>query len=185
MAHPKRKKYIPYLQKMLGEDTKIVFDRKNNIWDTCRRAWLAHDMDSEYAVVIQDDAIICKQFRKRAEAVLNDDAVYCLYAGRHLRLRIESALRKNETFVRSARILNEVAICIRTEHIPEMVKFCDEMHSQTDQNITKWATKKRLPILYPIPSLVDHREGESLYRKIYNKPLPTVSSKAVIFIDSM
>lgn len=184
MAHPKRKAFIPYLVERLGKDTKVVYDRKNNVWDTCRRAWLAQDRTCEYGVVIQDDAIVCNNFRKRAGKILSSqqgDFIFSFFAGQMMGARINRALKQGKNFVTSGMIFNEVALCMKTEYIDAMVKWCDERNAQTDQEIGRWARMKRLSIFYPIPSLIDHRVGESIYRKVYNKPMPDKQRTAFLY----
>ena len=185
MAHPRRAHLIPGLKKMLGKDVPVVFDRKNDIWDTCRRAWLAQDMSCDYAVVIQDDCIATKNFKKKAESILskhNGDFVFSFFAGQMLKSRIIRAKNHKQDHIVSGMIFNEVAICMQTKHINSMVKYCDDMQSTTDQNITRWARLKRIKILYPIPSLIDHKDDEpSIFREVYNRPNPNKPRKAVIF----
>lgn len=186
MAHPKRRHFIPYLKSMLGEDVKVVFDRKNNLWDTCRRAWLAHDMSAKYAVVIQDDAIVCRNFRKRATAFLKKDRkgkdyLFSFYAGSKLGQRIEHARSKGDDGFESGMIYHEIALCMRTEHIASMVKYSDDRNAQADHEIGRWARLRRLPVYYSIPSLIDHRAEESLYRKINNKPNQDEIRKAYLY----
>src|SRR5690606_32581405 len=140
MAHPERKKYIPYLLERLG-DVPVIYDRKNNIWDTCRRSWLeaevkARKIGAEYCLIVQDDAIVCDNFRERAEALLTEDKVYSFFAGHLLQSRISHALNKGVDFVESGMIFNEVALCMRTEHVRAMVQYCDERQATTDQEIT-------------------------------------------------
>jgi len=62
-----------------------------------------------------------------------------------------------------------------------MVKYCDEHDAQNDQYITKWARLAGIKIYYPIPGLVDHREGVSLYRRNTNRPNPNEARKAISF----
>lgn len=183
MAHPSRAKYIPYLLERLG-DVPVIYDRKNDIWDTCRRAWLAIDKAAEYGLVVQDDAIVCSNFRERAEACLDGDFVYSFFAGYLLRDRIRHAEAKGRGYVESGQIFNEIAICMRTKHIDRMVKFCDDMQAKTDQDISKWARLRRLKVRYPIPSLIDHRDEESLYQKNYNRPGYSRPRKAVRYADA-
>lgn len=181
MAHPSRAKYIPYLKEMLG-DVPVVFDEKNNIWDTCRRAWLAHDFDCEYGVVIQDDALITSNFREKAEKLLTEDFIYSFYTGYMLENRVKVAEAHGKDHIISGMIFNEIALCMKTVRIKSMVKFCDERKADTDQEIVKWARQKNLKILYPIPSLVDHRDEESIYRSNYGKPQVDRERKAIRFI---
>lgn len=181
MAHPARAEHVQSIKDMLGEDVFVAWDRYNNVWDTCRRAWLGHDMNSEYAVVIQDDAIITSNFREKAEKILQGDYVYSFYSGEQLRPRIESAEQKGEDKVINGMIMNEVAICIPTKYIEEMVDFCDRKDADTDKEITIWAKNKRFKIWNTIPSLVDHKNLPSIFRKVYNYPPKEYERKAVRF----
>lgn len=129
MAHPSRADLIPALQKAIGGDVPVVFDEKQNVWDTCRRAWLAHDMSAEYGLVIQDDAIVCDNFRERAEAILNRqerDFITAFYVGKQGANRINQAIRNGEDHFIAGFIYNEVALCMKTKHIERMIKFCDD-----------------------------------------------------------
>lgn len=182
MAHPERQKWAKELSQKL--QAPIVYDRISNIWDTCRRAWLSQvSVGSEYTLVLQDDAIVCSNFRERAEALLEEDLVYSFFAGHLLATRIRHAINRKRSYVESGQIFNEIALCMRTEHIEDMVRFCDEREATTDQEISKWARANRIKIRYPIPSLVDHRDGESLFQKIYNRPAWRRPRKAVKYAD--
>src|SRR5690554_7753472 len=88
MAHPDRAYLIDSLyKKLLPIESKVVWDEKNNIWDTCRRAWLTHDAQSDYHLVIQDDALIGKLFHFRLMKLLEPglDVIYSLYLGNRKR----------------------------------------------------------------------------------------------------
>jgi hypothetical protein len=99
--------------------------------------------------------------------------------------RIDRALRKGEDFFESGMIFNEVALCMKTEHIKDMVRFCDEKQTETDHEIANWARMKRLKIRYPIPSLIDHRDDvESIYRSNYNLPKADKPRKAYLYADN-
>ena len=168
MAHPDRSEFIPYLLEKLGEDTPVVYDRKNDLWDTCRRAWQAHDRECTFGVVIQDDAIVCDNFRERAEEILADtfcdDQVYSFYVGKLLKDRVEKAKKAGIDHVLTRFIANEVAICMRTKYIDRMIEWCDERNAKNDQEISRWARMAKLPIFYPIPGLINHRDCPSIYR---------------------
>lgn len=179
MAHPERKEWAKDLSQKL--QVPIVYDRKNDIWDTCRRAWLAIDKNAEYGLVLQDDAILCTDFRKHAEAVLQEDFVYSLYAGNLLSNRIRMAERKGRDYVITEMVYNEVALCMRTEHIGAMIQYCDEREATTDQEIGRWAKLNRIKIYHPLPSLVDHRDTESIFRRNYNRMQPPTPRRAVRF----
>lgn len=182
MAHPDRKDYIPYLKDKLG-DVLVVWDEKNNLWDTCRRAWLAQDMSAEYGLVVQDDAIVCDGFREKAEAMLNEDYIYSFFAGYMLESRIRLAEKNGEDHVLTGVIFNEVALCMRTEHIRSMVKFSDDRDARHDQFISQWAKFNKIKVYHPIPSLIDHRDDDSIYQRVYKRPAFPTKRKACRYIE--
>lgn len=180
MAHPRRAKYIPYLKEKLG-DVPVIFDQKNNVWDTCRRAWLAQDMSCEYGVVIQDDALVTRNFKKKAEKYLTGNYVYSFYMSKMLRGRAIIARNTGKNVIMSGVIFGEVALCMRTALIPDMIRFCDEAGAQTDQEITHWAKQRNIKICHTIPSLIDHRDEDSIYREINNLPPMAQARRAPSF----
>jgi len=183
MAHPDRAHFIPYLQERLGGSVPVVYDERQNIWDTCRRAWLAIDREARYGLVIQDDSIVCDDFLKKAHRLLKEDAVYSFYAGDLLRTRITRAVRQGAKEVRAGHIYHEIALAMRTKRIEEMVAFCDEREAQDDHEIDLYARRECLEIIYPIPSLIDHRDTESLYRREYNVEMRPKPRRAVLYDD--
>lgn len=168
MAHPERKEMAEALSKEL--QAPVIYDRKNNIWDTCRRAWLAHPTDTDFALVLQDDAIVCKAFKAELrKLVSNGDYLYSLYSSNVVKTRLENAHADGKDHILTHHIYNEIALCMRTEYIMEMVEFCDSREAENDHEITNWAWRKALPIYYPYESLVDHRDTESIYRRSTQK----------------
>lgn len=187
MAHPKRAHLIPALHKALGKKVPVVFDEKENIWDTCRRSWLAHDMRADYGIVIQDDAVICKDFYKRASAVLeaqDKDYVTAFYVGGMGKLSVRNCLARGKDHFLGGSIFNEVALCMPTRHIKDMVATCDGWEATNDHFIQRWAKLRRLRIWYPVPSLIDHLPDEpSLYREMHGKDQADYPRIATAFID--
>ena len=183
MAHKKRSDMIPYLHEKLGK-VRVVWDRKNNLWDTCRRAWLAYDKTAEFHCVIQDDALVTDDFYKKAEKFLTEDRILSFYLSSFLETKVKNAIAKNENIVNATMIFNEVAICMPTKYIKEMVAYCDEREAQNDQLISRWAGERAKAIYYPIPSLVSHRDTESIYRSNCNRPFPIRERKAIQFYEN-
>jgi hypothetical protein len=194
MGHEDRAEYFPYLKEKLGDVPFLVDkgrpgDPENlGLWNNCKRAWLAYDREAEWHVVLQEDSIICKDFHKKLEDVLTQigklDVVLSLYAGSRLSTQIERAMRARRNRVLSGMILNENALCMRVKHIEPMVQYCDMRGAITDKYIQTFARRKGLVIYYPIPSLVDHRSDESIYRKLYAKPFADSERHAVWFADN-
>lgn len=187
MAHRKREAWALDLAEEL--EAPVVFDQVNNVWDTCRRAWLSQaDEPTEYTLVLQDDAIVVPDFRRRAEAFIEKhesagDFIFSFYAGSQLGSRIDAARKSGEDYVQAGFIFNEIALCMKTSHIRSMVKFCDDREAKNDQQITRWATIARLKVLYSIPSIVNHRAGVSIYRANEGRPNPEEERKAYFYAD--
>lgn len=164
MAHPERREMARNLSQEI--QAPIIYDRENNIWDTCRRAWLAHPLDCEFALVLQDDAVVCSDFKKELKKLVsNGDYIYSLYSSNMVEDRLKAAKIRGENHITTQHIYNEIALCMRSEYIMEMVEFCDSREAQNDHEITKWAWRKGLKIYYPYQSLVDHRDIQSIYRR--------------------
>lgn len=186
MAHPERKVYAEELSNKL--QAPIIYDKINNLWDTCRRSWLSQiDSKAEYILVLQDDAIVGDNFKERAEKIIekhekNGDFIFSFYAGNMLGERIRHAVNNKKDHILSGAIFNEVALCMKTKHVKDMVAYCDKRETDTDHEIGKWAMGKRIKILYSVPSIVDHRaELESIFRRNYNKPMPEKPRKAYLY----
>ena len=60
MAHPKRADLIPALCDSIDADVPVVWDERNDRWDTGRRALLAFDPAATHHLVVQDDALVCR-----------------------------------------------------------------------------------------------------------------------------
>lgn len=164
MAHPDRREMAMLLSFELG-GAPIVWDRKNNVWDTCRRSWEAIDKTAEYGLVIQDDAIVCQDFRSRAEALLTGDYIYNFFILSGSGPLVDKRLSEGKTNFFKVSIYGEVALCMKIKHINSMINYCERKGAKTDTVISSWAIHNHIRVCYPIPSLVDHREGESIFQR--------------------
>ncbi|XOB41788.1 MAG: hypothetical protein ACKKMS_00090 [Candidatus Nealsonbacteria bacterium] len=166
MMHLAREKYKEYLLSKLG-NVPIAMDRGKGLWDTAKRAWLAHNPEEKYHIVIQDDAIIGKDFYLNIEKEINryPNQAYSFYFGNRKGMREIAEKGEKDDGVMMRWISWGVAICLPTRIIPEMVKFCDEMKTlekHDDTRISHFLKKIGMKVWYPIPSLVDHRPEKSL-----------------------
>lgn len=164
MAHPDRREMAALLSFELG-GVPIVFDRKNNVWDTCRRSWEAIDKTAEYGLVLQDDAIVCTNFISRAEALLRGRYIYNFFILSGFGARVEKALADGFDYFIKPSIFGEVALCMPTKYINSMINYCERKKAKTDTVISSWAITNKIRVRYPIPSLVDHRHGESIFQR--------------------
>ena len=167
MMHPTRKKNIPYLKGKLG-DIPIAMDNKNEIWDTCSRAWKLYDKNADYHCVIQDDGIIGNDFYNRAikEIEAHPNHAFSFYYGNRKEHREVARQGITKGGVKTDWISWGVAICLPTKHIESMIDFCNKLpdgyKKHDDTMIAKYLQSIKMPVWYPLPSLVDHRTENTL-----------------------
>jgi hypothetical protein len=174
MAHQKRAEFIPHLVEQLGiTDADVVWDRKNIRWDTGRRAWQAVDQSADWGMAIQDDAIACRDLIAGLKIALDhlpEIGVVSPYIGtrRPAANKVEQAVREaragDVSWVKMPSLNWGVAIILPTGIINRMIRWCDlQKYPQYDRRIGRYAIDvERLNTWCPWPSLVDHRDGDSL-----------------------
>jgi hypothetical protein len=184
-AHPSRSDYLPHLLERIPDASVIVDDGRGN-WATTRRAWEHHDPEADHHVIIQDDAVLCRDFVERAHDALTDaHAAYSLYLGQELqamRRRAAGQYAKGTHTVELDRLYWGVAISLPVEHIAPMLKWTAGYKvpkhwegRRSDGRVGKYLEHHSVPILYPLPSLVDHRVGPSLFGKYAMAPTQRVA----------
>lgn len=170
MMHPSRTQYRDYLLDKLVDfgKVKISMDRGLGILDTSRRAWEMFDKDSDYHLVIQDDAVIGKNFRENVLKQIEKKPTHAFsfYFGNRKRFYRTARLAAAQGGVEMNWLSWGVAICLPTMIIPEMLEFLGEitgkLENHDDTAIAHYLKKIELPVWYPMPSLVDHRDEKSL-----------------------
>jgi hypothetical protein len=188
MAHPNRAEFIPYLQGKIGTfpvSVPVAMDDGCGIWENAKRAWRMFDPMADYHIVIQDDAIICNDFLARAIAEIeaHPKHAFSFYFGNRVRFQAtaEKAVRQNGIAMNW--LSWGVAVCLPTKVIPAMISFCDLLPPRyakhDDTKIAKFLESIKMPVWYPMPSLVDHRDIKSLVASD-----PAGGRKAYKFIDS-
>ncbi len=175
MAHPSRSEFFPYLSKMLGDVPFSIDHLSQGEWENCKKAWRMHASDADWHVVIQDDAIVCENFIDRAievitkarEVIGSDNYICNFYYGyrRSAAKQAADALAKGY-WINSAPKWG-VAICLPVRLIEEMIKFGDEVKNddwktKDDARIGAFISTKKIPVYFPMPSIIDHRHGKSL-----------------------
>ena len=172
MAHPRRQPFVRELLDRIGE-IPVVWDRTDDEWDTGRRALLAFDPAASHHLVIQDDAVPCRDLVvgiDRATTTSGDQPLG-LYVGAvskappSFAALTSQALEGGKPWFAATGPHWGVAICLPTAHIPELVAAMDARSDvpNYDARIAKFYANAGIECLYPMPSLVDHRPGPSLY----------------------
>ena len=172
MAHRKREQFIPELLQRLDRPPQVVWDRSDDRWETGRRAMLAHDKRASHHLVVQDDAVLCRDLvagLERALAFVPKRTPVCLYAGRGRPLRaaverlVDSA-GPGTSWLSMSQLHWGVGVLMPVELIRPMVDYCDTRGDvpNYDKRMSRWMQHQRLTVYYTWPSLVDHRDSPSL-----------------------
>lgn len=173
MAHPSRKPFVDDLLARLDREVPVVWDRRNDRWDTGRRSLLAHDPEADWHLVIQDDMIPCLDLIAGIEracdaaTALGHQGPLGFYVGRLKPEDVQSRVGEMVTRAHHAGaswIATEgpwwgPAIALPTRHIPDAVEFGDERGdvANYDKKISRYYASRRIACWYSVPSLVDHR----------------------------
>ncbi len=170
MAHPSRERYFDYLRYRLGNVPFAVDTESEGVWPNCRRVWALglERFAAPYHCVIQDDAVVCKDFYERAETVIrdaeregrkaNERFAINFYFGRRRKL-LEIGERSLKTgFWLWRNPCWGVALCLRREWIRPMLDYCERLDTpKDDERIASFLRSKGVRTYFPVPSLVDHR----------------------------
>lgn len=169
MAHPKRERFIPPLLDRLGiGDDRVVWDRRDDRWDTGRRAMLACDSDATHHLVVQDDALMARDLIagvERALAEIPAGTAMCLFMSRATRFwQVRSRPPRGRAWLVMHHIHWGQGIVMPTALIPTVVGWGDE-HPEVenyDIRLGRWFDENRVPVYYPWPSWMDHLPVPSL-----------------------
>lgn len=169
MAHPTRRRFVDELLTRLDRPATVVWDQRNDRWDTGRRSMLAHDPDASHHLVIQDDAIPCRDLVAGVEKALGrlphpETSPLCLYLGRvqphagKINQLVTRAVR-DTSWITMGQLHWGPGIVMPTHLIGDMVAWCDQRSEvpNYDKRISRWCQHQGLTVWYPWPSLVDHR----------------------------
>lgn len=169
MAHPSRAHLFPYLSRMLG-DVKFSIDEKSEgPWPNAKRAWSMRDPEAKYHVVVQDDAIVCENFEKRASEFIvkmenifpKEKLAFSFYYGRRSENEKHAKIGMANGFVASRWVSWGVAICMPTDAVEKMIEFCGKYTIKNDDTrIANFLKFHDYKICFPMPSLIDHRHDE-------------------------
>lgn len=129
--------------------------------------WL-EESDSEWSVVLEDDAIPIIDFRKELKvALLNCPfSIVSLYLGRirppHWQDSIASVIARPESWLLADELLHHVGVAIQTPLIGDMLNVLAGDHEYVwgkvpiDEAIGRWVRLRGRQVAYANPSLVDH-----------------------------
>jgi hypothetical protein len=172
MAHPKRKKQAEKLAKQLRGypfvSVNVIYDTPEAAsheqeWDNGTRALKDGVGKADWHVVVQDDAILCREFYNNVMGAINNvpsKSLISLYTGtaRPMGKRVKAAVdkAKDETWLSYWLLMWGVGILIPSDHIEPMIEFVADRTEPYDTRIGIFYQRNRLPVYYTMPSLVNH-----------------------------
>jgi len=168
MAHKKRKRHVDGYLKPLLLNATVVWDRKNDRWDTGRRSLLAFDPNAKWHLVVQDDALLCPRFLATVCKALKHvpDVPVAFYVGKAaphgpgIRRTVQRALDEGRPWIVTRGPLWGPAVATPTKMIDEMVSACDLSTTPNyDLRMAEYHASQGHSCWYSIPNLVDHRRG--------------------------
>jgi hypothetical protein len=179
MAHPMRGREVIDLQYALGRRVPISWDTEgpasgnaDRVWRNARDAWMMHDPDADWHLLLQDDAVPARDLLAGLERGLDslpEPGVVSLYLGQgrlvplrwgRLATMADSA---GALWVRTNKLMWGVAIALPTAWILDMIAYADtKARVPDDMRVAGWAERFGLDVWYTWPSLVDHLMIESL-----------------------
>jgi hypothetical protein len=176
MADRRRAALVERLVGRLGLDHgHVTWDRRGDVWDTRRRATLAAAERGDWALVLQDDILVCRDLIPAAEAALAhvpERSIAHLAILRQRSSGLDEAVRRavlradeeGASWVRVRALLWGVAVAVPSATVPALLAWADRWSAGNgdDTRISQFYTRWRWPVLYPRPSLVDHGDAPSL-----------------------
>lgn len=138
-----------------------------------RRGWtLGNTEKCDWVVVIEDDAILCDNFLDNARDALDNapTPLVSFYLGTsypaHLVCKAEQMLEKAENegddWLQLDTLNHAVCVALRVPLVDSMLDYVAERRRPIDEAITEWAQSMRVKVSYPVISLVNHLDDETI-----------------------
>lgn len=175
MAHPKRVAMVSDLLERLDRPATVVWDEINDRHDTGARSMAAYDPSCTHHLVIQDDALPCRDVVLSAERLLTyvpEDNPVSLYLGnaqpfrRAVNAAVARADDEDVSFVVMDGIYWGPGIIVPTSTLPDLLAWYETKKAKRfanyDNRTSVFYERLQVPCWYPWPSLVDHRGDESI-----------------------
>lgn len=179
MAHVSRKHDAVKLRDDLGCEV-LVMDESAGENPTGNATWrMLAQLDTEWSIVLQDDALPIPDFRRQAEAALlkapKTAVSFYVGTGRPRVLSVLSAIEQADSvgasWIRADTLLWGVAVAMPTADIPAYLEWSDRAdHFPYDTRIGQWYLRQGKEVYYTWPSLADHADGPTLVHS--DRPRP-------------
>lgn len=183
MAHESRADMARKLMFDLGksEMARIILDsitlsiqkgeaNRENEWKNGREC-LLKGVDSDWHVVLQDDAVIGPNFLQNAYGSITQSPEktlisFYLGTGTPYPITVETSLRKAHasSWLSHYSLLWGVGFAVPGSMIRDIVEFCDGLPEKVeyDRKIGEYFRNQGKRVLYTNPSIIDHLDGDTL-----------------------
>lgn len=189
------------LDRLTGLDVQVVEDPggpKPDTWRTHRACLEAMPAEATHLIVVQDDAIPCRDFATRAwgALTLKPDAIVVFFTpGFPFMLRrFEQHRRKGDVFavLPPAAFTPVVALAYPRAHVDGLLSHTDpalwspakrqRLGTADDAILAGYVRSNRITVLATLPCLVDHRDDVASISKPSHRS--GAHRRAVCFIDT-
>jgi len=178
MAHPRRAQWAVDLGREL--DCEIIWDKHNDRHETGLRAIKAYDAGATHHCVIQDDAILCKDFKPAVSELIKYPkplAPVGLYYGakgvsatRHSSIHSFATSKNAKWIIRKGPVWGPGIIYPR-KTVRDLVRFYENSEIQNyDRRVMRFYESINESCWYTIPSLVDHRQEDNASLCAHDRP---------------
>lgn len=157
MAHVSRGTFVDSLANALDVDAiKVsVDDGTLGVWGNAKQTWQMIDKKSDYGIVLQDDAILCNNFKHKAKQFLieHQPQICSFYFGQ------QNKTKYIKPHYFDAPLFHAVALAIPTNMIDDMISYCDKRTEVfgDDMKMKRWLISQNKLCRYSNPSYVQHR----------------------------
>lgn len=176
MSHPVRQSEMLKLATALGGLDALAIDvggeGENKVGD---RVWRQlGELDTQWSIVLQDDALPVDNFREHAAAVLSHvdpegPVSFYVGGGRPYKGLVEHAVRRatqlDAKWLEDGTLHWGVAVAIPTEQIPGFLQWAATSQLPYDRRIGTYFRNRKTPTRYTWPSLVDHADGDTIVHR--------------------
>ena len=142
------------------------------------------DPQADFHLVVQDDGIVVDNFRERAVAFITEQEEKRIRENRPAQgynFFLKKDRNNTPLWPKDGAYTDNVtragiAICLPVKHIPAMLAEFDRQHSRHDDDrISEYCKKNGIKIVFPVPSLIDHRVDQP---SLANNPIGLMAWKA-------
>jgi len=136
---------------------------------------LQYPRTARWAVVLEDDAVPCFEFRKQLRSALETSPapIISLYLGtgnpsghiqRQFKAAVDTATAKGHSWIMGDCLVPGVGYAIERTLLRDLIKTLPTRSEELTMRITRWAQSRGYPVAYTRPSLVDHEDSDPIGR---------------------